>query len=162
PSLCGRAEGGPDPPACLGSLLPPLLEQAPEELEDLRVERGARVALHDAHGLRVTERRPVAARRRQRIIYVRNAEDPCGQRNLGTTQAVRVRLSVPALVVVAHDRPDVPGEVERSDDLVTDGRVAAHQRPLLVVQDRKSTRLNSSHVKISYAVFCLKTKRRVR
>src|SRR5690606_41290721 len=27
------------------------------------------------------------------------------------------------------------------------------------VQDRKSTRLNSSHVKISYAVFCLKKKR---
>src|SRR5690625_6097641 len=26
------------------------------------------------------------------------------------------------------------------------------------VQDRKSTRLNSSHVAISYAVFCLKTK----
>src|SRR5690606_41352234 len=26
-------------------------------------------------------------------------------------------------------------------------------------QDRKSTRLNSSHVKISYAVFCLKNKR---
>src|SRR5690606_41241482 len=26
--------------------------------------------------------------------------------------------------------------------------------------DRKSTRLNSSHVKISYAVFCLKKKRR--
>src|SRR5690606_41632977 len=25
-------------------------------------------------------------------------------------------------------------------------------------EDRKSTRLNSSHVKISYAVFCLKTK----
>src|SRR5436309_3950699 len=27
-------------------------------------------------------------------------------------------------------------------------------------QDRKSTRLNSSHVKISYAVFCLKKKMR--
>src|SRR5690606_41798959 len=27
-----------------------------------------------------------------------------------------------------------------------------------VPQDRKSTRLNSSHVKISYAVFCLKKK----
>src|SRR5690606_40615682 len=26
----------------------------------------------------------------------------------------------------------------------------------LIIQDRKSTRLNSSHVKISYAVFCLK------
>src|SRR5690606_39684379 len=29
---------------------------------------------------------------------------------------------------------------------------------LIDVQDRKSTRLNSSHVKISYAVFCLKKK----
>src|SRR5690606_41706099 len=29
----------------------------------------------------------------------------------------------------------------------------------LVDQDRKSTRLNSSHVKISYAVFCLKKKK---
>src|SRR5690606_28427577 len=28
------------------------------------------------------------------------------------------------------------------------------------VEDRKSTRLNSSHVKISYAVFCLKKKKR--
>src|SRR5690606_39590529 len=28
----------------------------------------------------------------------------------------------------------------------------------LTAQDRKSTRLNSSHVKISYAVFCLKKK----
>src|SRR5690606_41613075 len=27
------------------------------------------------------------------------------------------------------------------------------------IRDRKSTRLNSSHVKISYAVFCLKKKR---
>src|SRR5690606_41974477 len=29
-----------------------------------------------------------------------------------------------------------------------------------IVSDRKSTRLNSSHVKISYAVFCLKKKKR--
>src|SRR5690606_40461031 len=30
----------------------------------------------------------------------------------------------------------------------------------VVGRDRKSTRLNSSHVKISYAVFCLKKKRK--
>src|SRR5690606_42075164 len=30
--------------------------------------------------------------------------------------------------------------------------------PVPGVRDRKSTRLNSSHVKISYAVFCLKKK----
>src|SRR5690606_40404884 len=29
-----------------------------------------------------------------------------------------------------------------------------------IPQDRKSTRLNSSHVKISYAVFCLKKKKK--
>src|SRR5690606_41642338 len=34
--------------------------------------------------------------------------------------------------------------------------VAGHRDP----QDRKSTRLNSSHVKISYAVFCLKKKKK--
>src|SRR5438874_1882299 len=32
-------------------------------------------------------------------------------------------------------------------------------RRTLPVQDRKSTRLNSSHVEISYAVFCLKKKK---
>src|SRR5690606_41585106 len=37
------------------------------------------------------------------------------------------------------------------------------QRPAATsfnLQDRKSTRLNSSHVKISYAVFCLKKKKK--
>src|SRR5436309_7560873 len=31
-----------------------------------------------------------------------------------------------------------------------------------ITQDRKSTRLNSSHVKISYAVFCLKKKKNIK
>src|SRR6266496_1668484 len=33
-------------------------------------------------------------------------------------------------------------------------------KPALSPQDRKSTRLNSSHVEISYAVFCLKKKKK--
>src|SRR5690606_42092561 len=32
--------------------------------------------------------------------------------------------------------------------------------PVYEIQDRKSTRLNSSHVKSSYAVFCLKKKKK--
>src|SRR3712207_7846362 len=32
-------------------------------------------------------------------------------------------------------------------------------RKSLIIKDRKSTRLNSSHANISYAVFCLKKKR---
>src|SRR5689334_24342368 len=35
-------------------------------------------------------------------------------------------------------------------------------RPGLCCQDRKSTRLNSSHSSISYAVFCLKKKKKKR
>src|SRR3712207_8871987 len=35
----------------------------------------------------------------------------------------------------------------------------ACRRPLKVSKDRKSTRLNSSHANISYAVFCLKKKK---
>src|SRR5436305_14638194 len=33
-----------------------------------------------------------------------------------------------------------------------------HQAMGKIIRDRKSTRLNSSHVRISYAVFCLKKK----
>src|SRR5690349_23739882 len=37
--------------------------------------------------------------------------------------------------------------------------IAAYVDERLPMQDRKSTRLNSSHVEISYAVFCLKKKK---
>src|SRR5437660_10203279 len=37
---------------------------------------------------------------------------------------------------------------------------ASRTRPILTNSDRKSTRLNSSHVAISYAVFCLKKKKK--
>src|SRR5690606_40972295 len=48
------------------------------------------------------------------------------------------------------------GMLGRVDDPV--GGVQLDQPPFLH-QDRKSTRLNSSHVKIPYAVFCLKKKK---
>src|SRR5699024_11358804 len=42
---------------------------------------------------------------------------------------------------------------------LADTLVAGSYRLRAYTQDRKSTRLNSSHVSISYAVFCLKKKR---
>src|SRR5947199_891685 len=42
----------------------------------------------------------------------------------------------------------------------TEFRPAAMGRPMKSCLDRKSTRLNSSHLGISYAVFCLKKKKR--
>src|SRR5690242_16716670 len=44
-------------------------------------------------------------------------------------------------------------------DLLRTGAVVADQERHLVRLDRKSTRLNSSHMSISYAVFCLKKKK---
>src|SRR5690625_6708461 len=42
------------------------------------------------------------------------------------------------------------------------GMAGAHTERTVSGTDRKSTRLNSSHVAISYAVFCLKKKKKAR
>src|SRR3712207_442112 len=61
---------------------------------------------------------------------------------------------------VKHIRPDGPGASEIpleycfSDGVVLDFRHKEYGASI----DRKSTRLNSSHANISYAVFCLKKK----
>src|SRR5690606_41933024 len=55
---------------------------------------------------------------------------------------------VPAFDLHAFERP------ERVDELLAD--IDTHVEGNDHFEDRKSTRLNSSHVKISYAVFCLK------
>src|SRR5690554_7586426 len=44
------------------------------------------------------------------------------------------------------------------DEAILDEVELLQDAILLAVKDRKSTRLNSSHVRISYAVFCLKKK----
>src|SRR3712207_8166179 len=64
-------------------------------------------------------------------------------------------------VVVRHDAHARPpdevehGQVRRVVEHVEPGPPRLAER----AQDRKSTRLNSSHANISYAVFCLKKKK---
>src|SRR5690606_39669136 len=81
----------------------------------------------------------------------------CGERALaqvtvraqGLAERIRlagIRLGEQAAVELSGGRP-LRARVERTIDSVS-----------VTYQDRKSTRLNSSHVKISYAVFCLKKK----
>src|SRR3712207_8491222 len=73
--------------------------------------------------------------------------DRCGQ--VGEQVAALAALHapgdlalVPVLQLAGHAHPAVAGVL-----------------PYLMDPDRKSTRLNSSHANISYAVFCLKKKR---
>src|SRR2546426_7525133 len=47
-------------------------------------------------------------------------------------------------------------------DLQQPRRVVVNDSSLDVLADRKSTRLNSSHLVISYAVFCLKKKKTIK
>src|SRR3712207_7841372 len=57
-----------------------------------------------------------------------------------------------------HAAEAVDGGGERRGHRLLAGDVAAHGQPGVAERDRKSTRLNSSHANISYAVFCLKKK----
>src|SRR5690606_42050040 len=61
-----------------------------------------------------------------------------------------------SMVVTALKANDVPEEAIRTTGLTLH---PVYRYEEGVKGDRKSTRLNSSHVKISYAVFCLKKKK---
>src|SRR3712207_7317145 len=53
-----------------------------------------------------------------------------------------------------------PGATPRVLERGEGARVGGHPEPVAGEGDRKSTRLNSSHANISYAVFCLKKKKK--
>src|SRR5690554_7015095 len=58
--------------------------------------------------------------------------------------------------ILLRDNQAVPGHIQKTFETAA-GNPVFGETPLL---DRKSTRLNSSHVRISYAVFCLKKKKK--
>src|SRR3712207_6948971 len=74
---------------------------------------------------------------------------PVGGRGRLTGGAVEHQAVVPGV-------EQVDGEARGG--VQVDGAVVGHRRDHRGQQDRKSTRLNSSHANISYAVFCLKKK----
>src|SRR2546422_6216507 len=66
--------------------------------------------------------------------------------------------------VQAHDRDHdlVIGRTDETEERRTRGRQPEPSRRGGFQEDRKSTRLNSSHGYISYAVFCLKKKKKTK
>src|SRR5258708_9142195 len=72
------------------------------------------------------------------------------------------RLLMPSLRVGSGRCPAATA-MSRAADAVASWATSARERDMAVAagqRDRKSTRLNSSHQIISYAVFCLKKKKR--
>src|SRR5699024_11879614 len=74
----------------------------------------------------------------------------------GRGQTVKVRTEHTA----GHDRLDAAARAFLAENGLPEDTVdRLHPTLETSYQDRKSTRLNSSHVSISYAVFCLKKKK---
>src|SRR5256885_8745787 len=67
--------------------------------------------------------------------------------------------SVGSLGACIDAPPRTDAHPSRETPLFADGRRVRENAPSQSKEDRKSTRLNSSHLVISYAVFCLKNKR---
>src|SRR3989442_5591281 len=125
--------------------------------EDRPVEEGEIGLAWMAYVARALDRTLDRAARRDQIAETLGRERESDGRGVDE----RVERSAERQVVpdLAHAR-DIDLVVERHDegrDVLE--RDAAHSRPVEPrTRDRKSTRLNSSHVRISYAVFCLKKK----
>src|SRR2546426_1038420 len=78
-------------------------------------------------------------------------------------QGERERPREEVAAPVDQDRREFPGAEARGGlDPPAGARERSHppEQRVVVDQDRKSTRLNSSHLVISYAVFCLKKKKK--
>src|SRR5690348_8926086 len=78
------------------------------------------------------------------------------QRETGVTYKTAWRMFTQTRLLLSDDRLQLEGSTVEMVKPTTAGSVAA------IIGDRKSTRLNSSHPSISYAVFCLKKKRALR
>src|SRR3712207_7873758 len=65
------------------------------------------------------------------------------------------------LVAAHRNRADVETELEKAEEANAslDAQLDVARKHKAEIEDRKSTRLNSSHANISYAVFCLKKKK---
>src|SRR5690554_7192236 len=70
-----------------------------------------------------------------------------------TSAAARCSLNLAALVSISV------APIPNVKTLVNCLKMVKQRHPRWILLDRKSTRLNSSHVRISYAVFCLKKKK---
>src|SRR5207302_9016818 len=89
---------------------------------------------------------------------------------LSLHDALPISAALTACVSGAGCLTSKPAENMRGEPVISMGRGSARAPAITIVMylsistvkaftDRKSTRLNSSHVKISYAVFCLKKKK---
>src|SRR5262245_64883838 len=93
---------------------------------------------------------------REAPVFVEDDEAAIGVQKIGARQTAVAPRDLASLDVDGHKRRRAE-ITARSEDQFADADAVAEMHAHHAV-DRKSTRLNSSHLGISYAVFCLKKK----
>src|SRR5258708_32262694 len=88
----------------------------------------------------------------QIVCGVRDADDDA------VTVVLRLQREFPGLDLQIAINPAQHGSSGKVSNLINMMAFARHDNLVVADRDRKSTRLNSSHQIISYAVFCLKKK----
>src|SRR5207249_7819385 len=101
------------------------------------------------------------------LLYGRDADELrlLGGRRGGKDPYAALVVSEVQREILLGDTGDVSARVvndRRARTEIEEHRSVPELQIQIKEQDRKSTRLNSSHVSISYAVFCLKKKKDVR
>ena len=92
-----------------------------------------------------------------RVVQVPLPRDPAQRVGfLAELESMEVALTAAPAKVIVNART---GSVVMNQSVALAPSAVAHGNLSVTVSDRKSTRLNSSHCQISYAVFCLKKKK---
>src|SRR5436305_4895697 len=88
------------------------------------------------------------------LFFFFNATAPTEIYTLSLHDALPISVELAICICTSDRDPHKPLTADAAGNICAGGRNSA------VGKDRKSTRLNSSHVRISYAVFCLKKKKK--
>src|SRR5690625_6702384 len=83
-----------------------------------------------------------------------------GVYNILQKQLLRIAIGTGLISHGAHLFILTMGKLKNGQPPIIQEGITEYTDPLPQALDRKSTRLNSSHVAISYAVFCLKKKKK--
>src|SRR5690606_15673028 len=131
----------------------PVFVGEPTVEDSISILRGLKEKYELHHGVRITDAAIVAAATLSHR-YISDRFLPDKAIDLMDEAASRIRMEVESKPeeIEGLDRRIIQLKIEESA-LAKESDQASKDR-----LDRKSTRLNSSHVKISYAVFCLKKK----
>src|SRR2546430_12770431 len=93
------------------------------------------------------------------VISTCFSSSPMSRSSNGSPLTREPHLAIAAAGLHPARQVDPALPAPRGDQGVDPVHVPGAERPVRAAQDRKSTRLNSSHSQISYAVFCLKKKK---